>query len=97
MAVKIFWTEEAISSYDKVIDYLEENWTEKEIAHFTENVANVLALLSEGNVQFRSSIKKNYHEALINKQNLLIYRIKPDQIELIMFWDTRKNPKKKKF
>ncbi|GAB1447038.1 hypothetical protein MASR2M44_00260 [Bacteroidota bacterium] len=36
MALKIFWTEEAISSYDRIIDYLSQNWTEKEIEKFTK-------------------------------------------------------------
>jgi hypothetical protein len=95
MALKIFWTEDALLSYNKVIDYLIENWTEREIHNFTETLAKKLRLLTSGNVTFKSSVKKSYHEVLITKHNLLIYRIKPDHIELILFWDTRQNPRKK--
>lgn len=34
MALKILCTKRAISEYDKIIKYLEENWTEKEIKIF---------------------------------------------------------------
>ncbi len=95
MALKIFWTSEAISSYDMVIDYLAENWSEKEINNFAENVSRILDLLAKGNVKFKSSVKKNYHEVLIDKRNQLIYRINNNHIELITFWGTRSNPRKK--
>jgi hypothetical protein len=97
MALKIFWTEEAIFSYNKVIDYLIDNWTEREVVKFTDALTKKLTLLSSGNVTFKSSIKKSYHETLITKHNLLIYRVKPEHVELILFWDTRQNPLKKKF
>jgi hypothetical protein len=96
MALKIFWTEEAISSYNKVIDYLIEYWTEREVVKFTDALTKKLGLLTSENVTFKSSVKKSYHEILITKHNLLIYRIKPEHVELILFWDTRQNPKKKK-
>lgn len=97
MALKIFWTEAAITSYNNVIDYLSKSWTEKEIDNFTKTLVSKLELLAIGNVTFRSSSKKRFNELLITKHNLLIYRIKPEHIELILFWDTRQNPRKKKF
>jgi plasmid stabilization system protein ParE len=96
MALKIFWTEEAISSFNKVIDYLIENWTEREVVKFTDALTKKLTLLTSGKVTFKSSVKKNYHEILITKHNLFIYRVKPEHVELILFWDTRQNPHKKK-
>jgi hypothetical protein len=97
VALKILWTKEAISGYNKVIDYLDENWTEKEIESFSYSVSEKLKLLSQGNVKFRKSVKHNYFETLVTKHNLLIYRVTNDSIELITFWDTRQDPKKKKF
>ena len=37
MAFKIRWTPEAEESFDKIIDYLENNWTEKEVQNFVRN------------------------------------------------------------
>jgi len=45
MALKIVWTKRAISEYDKIIKYLEENWTEKEIKNFVQQTDNFLNLL----------------------------------------------------
>ncbi len=45
---------------------------------------------------FRKTNKKNVREALVTEHNLLVYKIYPDHISLITFWDTRQNPKKKK-
>lgn len=44
---------------------------------------------------FRKSNKIDVREALITKHNLLLYKIKRETIDLIAFWDTRKNPKRK--
>lgn len=44
---------------------------------------------------FRQSKMQNIREAVVTKHTLLLYRVKQKQIELLVFWDTRKNPKKK--
>jgi len=46
---------------------------------------------------FRETNIANVHEALVTPHNLLIYKIYPKRIDLITFWDTRQNPKKKKY
>ena len=94
---KIIWPSKAISSFNKIIDYLEENWTEKQIANFTEKTNEVLHTIGSGKLTFRTSGKKNVHEVLVTKHNLLIYRIEKDSVELLLFYDTRQNPKKKLF
>ena len=34
MDYKIFWSEEALSNLEEILDYLNERWTEKEINRF---------------------------------------------------------------
>ncbi len=97
MALEINWTDEAIESYNNVVTYLSENWSEKVVDRFILEVKDILKLIKTGKVKFRHSAKKNIHEILITKHNLLLYRIYPDRVDLILFWDTRQNPKKKKF
>ncbi len=94
---KIIWSAKAIDSFNKIIEYLEENWTEKQILSFTEKTDKTLQFLISGKIKFRTSGKKNVHEVLITKHNLLIYRIEKDSVELLLFYDTRQNPKKKLF
>lgn len=87
MAKEIRWTTEAQATYQKVITYLEENWTDKEVGNFITISNKIISFISENPLMFRKSNKNNVHEALITKHNLLLYRVKPNQIELLTFWD----------
>ena len=97
MVKKVVWSTRATASFDKIINYLEQNWSEKEIEKFINYTQKIIIQISSTTVTFRSSGKKNIHEVLVTKHNLLIYRIYHHQIELLVFYDTRQHPKKKKF
>jgi plasmid stabilization system protein ParE len=97
MAKEIIWSPRSKQTFAKVIEYLEQEWTEKEVIRFVAKVEKALSLITTGNIKFRSSGKENVHEVLITKHNLLIYRIKSSHIELLRFYDTRQHPRKKKF
>lgn len=97
MAKEIIWSLRATTSFDRIINYLEKEWTKKEIEKLISNTKKVLQQIESESIKFRSSGKKDIHEVLITKHNLLIYRIKKNQIDLLVFYDTRRHPKKKKF
>ena len=84
------------TSFDRVIAYLKEDWTEKEILKFVNQTNKILGLIQSDFVKFKRSGKVDLYEVLITKHNLLIYRDNSDRIELLVFYDTRQNPKKKK-
>ena len=46
MALEIVWSEEAENQLDRIVDYLEENWTEKEIEKFFKRLEEALKQLS---------------------------------------------------
>jgi len=96
MAKEIIWTPRAEKTFNAVIAYLEKEWTEKEVKKFISETSRVIKLISEKPETFRKSIQIYIREAVITKHNLLIYRIKGENIFLLSFWATRKNPKKKK-
>jgi len=95
MAKKIIWSTRAIASFDKIIAYLEKHWTPREIEKLILRTQKVLQQIESESIKFKSSGKMNIHEVLVTKHNLLIYRQKKNQIELIVFYDTRQHPKKK--
>ena len=97
MGKEIIWSSRAIESFNRIIEYLEINWTEKQINSFVEKTEHTLQIISSGKVKFKSSKKKNIFEVLITKHNLLLYREKKNKVELILFYDTRQHPKKKIF
>lgn len=97
MAYKIIWAPEAIHTLEKIVVYLSENWSNKEVSSFLDKVERTIKILEQNPFLFRGSISHNVHEALITKHNLLLYQIieAENKVELLSFWDTRKNPTKK--
>lgn len=95
MAKEVRWTKEAEEGFAKVVSYLQDKWTDKEVSNFISATFKTISYITENPLLFRASKKHNIREALVTKHNLLIYSIKPKHIDLISFWDTRKNPKKK--
>ncbi len=97
MAYKIIWSPEAIDTFDAIIKYLSENWSEREVSNFLDDSEHTIFLLEKNPFLFRGSTKESVHEALITKHNLLLYQIVENskRVELISFWDTRQNPKRK--
>lgn len=95
MAKEVVWSTRAVASFDRVIEYLEKNWTQKEIEKFILKTQKVLRQIESGTIHFKRSEKKDLHEVLVTKHNLLIYRVRKNQIDLLVFYDTRQHPKKK--
>ncbi|MCD4789235.1 MAG: type II toxin-antitoxin system RelE/ParE family toxin [Bacteroidales bacterium] len=98
--MQIRWTPTARKTYFSVLDYLYEYWTVKEMHSFIEKVEHVLELIKENPNLFEvSRKKKNVRKCTITPHNKLIYRVKPrkKEIDLIMFWDNRRNTTKLKY
>ncbi len=96
MAFKIYWSKKAEKSYQKVIVYLVENWSPRVADNFIVKSENTLVRIAERPYSFPRSISDDIHEALITKHNLVLYKISENRIQIILIWDTRMNPKKKR-
>ena len=97
MALEIVWTRHAQTGYDKIIDYLETHFSDKEVQRFVRQSSEFFKLLSQYPELLESTKKqKNLHRGPINKYTILTYRIKPrkKQIELINIRSARKKPLK---
>ncbi len=89
------WSEFAKLDYWNNIDYLLENWTDKEAANFIEQVDNTLRILSFNPKAFPQTNYKNIHSAVVSSQITLYHRIiNQNTIELIRFWNNYQNPEK---
>lgn len=95
MASKIIWSPKAEETFVRIIEYLEQKWTEKAVSNFIRQTDKVIHIISLRTATFRRSEKKDIYEILITRQNLLLYRIHKNHIELLRFYDTRQNLKKK--
>ena len=86
--MEIIWSPQARKDYWQNIDYLEAEWSFKDVINFIEKVENTLNLLLLENVQFLSTNYKNVYKVVITKQITLYYRINSKSIELLRFWNT---------
>ncbi len=95
MALKIVWTPQADKGLDKVLIYLEEEWTVKEILNLEQKIQSLLNRISKYPKICPATGKyKNVHKGLVDKNNYIIYRIKPRKgiIEIINFRGTKQKP-----
>ena len=98
MVCKISWTPRAWKTYCANIEYLEKQWTEKEITAFVlaadkriDNLAKQPEIGTPRNKKY-----PNIRHTVIHKRIVLIYKYKPvkEEIELLVFWNTYQHPRK---
>jgi len=96
MALVIRWTPEAAETFEAIVAWLEQQWTDREIAEFIRKTNRTIHLISDYPEMFKSSSKRNIRVANITTQVNLFYKISRPQhtIFLLSFWDNRQNPDK---
>ncbi len=97
MAKEIIWSNDAEETFDLIVSYLAENWSENVAHEFSDKVIKMIGILAEDNVRFRKSKKRDFYEVLITKHNLLIYQVDEKRITLLLFFDTRQHSSKLKY
>lgn len=94
MALEIVWTRQAARGYARIIVHLEENWTEKEVKAFENNVSRFLSRLSDYPELLKLSSKKNVRRGPIDRHTILTYRVAVNRIELLNMRGARQKPLK---
>ena len=95
--MKISWTPESRISYFNILDYLKTNWGQKEIQKFIDMTDSIIRLIQINPNMFKRSEKKGIHIGLISKHTSLFYRVTSEEIQLLTFWDNRRDPGQLKF
>jgi len=97
MALALVWTKRAIQGFDKIVRYLEENWTDREVRSFIRESDEFFTLLSNYPEMLQKTRRyKNVHRGPMNKLTIVTYRVKPrkQQIEIINVRSARQRPLK---
>lgn len=95
MAFQIIWTKRALAGYDRIIKYLQENWTEKELKSFVIETDKFFdTLVKHPQILQQTNKHKNLYRGPINRLTILTYRIntKNKQIELVNIRGARQKP-----
>ncbi|RKD92243.1 type II toxin-antitoxin system RelE/ParE family toxin [Mangrovibacterium diazotrophicum] len=94
---KIQWTDHALSELKQHFDYLEANWTKKELKNFARELEHILELISKNPAIFQASQHhKNIRRAVVYKHYSLYYRTKGKTIQILSLFGNRQNPADKK-
>ena len=87
--MEIIWSETAIETYLKVVDYLFEKWSITEINVFENKVDNLLNKIQKFNQFCPESKILGYKKCTIDANNSVIYTLSNNKILLITFLDNR--------
>ena len=92
---RIEWTDNALSELKVTFDYIESNWTEKELIKLSNEIERTVNLISNNPNLFPVTKSRNIRKAVINKLNTLYYREKRNKrIEILSFFSNRQSPDK---
>lgn len=72
--LEILWTDSAKSSFDNIINYLNEEWTEKEVEKFMARIIEMLETIKRYPEICRpSGRRKNVRTGIVNKHTQIVY------------------------
>jgi plasmid stabilization system protein ParE len=85
----LFWTENAIESFCKVVDYLFDNWSSQAIEIFELETDKLIERVASFNQICSESKLFGYRKCVIDSQNSMIYYILNNKLPIVNFIDNR--------
>ena len=98
MALEIHWTKRADKKFDKILEYLLDEWSDKVTRSFVVKVYGLIDTLAEfpeiGTIENKEKGIKGF---TVVKQINIFYKINGDKLIILDFFDNRQAPSKKRF
>ncbi len=92
---KLLWSEKALADLKNIIDYLIENWTEREIQNFAKRLDKRLKVIALNPKLFpNTSRRKGVRKSVLSKHTVIYYQTTGTVVNIITLFDPRQNPKK---
>jgi plasmid stabilization system protein ParE len=90
---KLIWSNEALENLKGIIEYLQKNWTTREIKKFARLLDKNLNIIKDNPEIFpKSDQSENFRRAVISKQVSIFYKIESHVVHVISVFDNRQNP-----
>lgn len=94
MALDVEWTSVAEKQLDRILAYLETNWSEKEIKQFFEKLEEGIETIRVTPEQQKKSIRKRHsYEYQLSPQTTIFYTFDSKKATILLLWSNRMNPK----
>lgn len=93
----VIWSPRAKKTYFVVLDYLNENWSTRELHQFMRRVdLTILAIRRNPEIFAASRQQNKIRKAFVDKNNCFFYTINPykQQLVILTFYDNRQDPNK---
>lgn len=93
MALKIRWTARAVLELDDIIEYLEKNWTRKQLSEFFTELEKARESIRNFPERNKNSLRKPGLRAYQLRPEVTLFYIFDDEYATIMLlWPNRKDP-----
>ena len=94
----VIWGRNAKLTYLDELDFISKKWNNKEVENFINLVSDFTKSLESGVIQGKISYKTDIKSFVISKQTTVFFDINEtkNRIEILLFWNNKKNPKKLK-
>ncbi len=89
---KVIWSVEAVENLERIIQYLQENWTEKEIKKFLKKLEKTISIIKKQPLSFPKSQYIEARKLVLSKQTTIFYKVYADAIYIVTIFDSRQNP-----
>jgi plasmid stabilization system protein ParE len=92
MEYKLFWSEEAIRNLEEILDYLNHQWSQKEVANFKKKLAKYLDLIIKNPFLFPvSNYNQRLRRAVMSRQTTIYYELTGDIVYVAYLFVNQKN------
>ena len=96
--MRVVWYPEAAKRLHQVVSYLQTEYGSKSCTKFLKEAYRTERLLARnpylGAIElFLADAPVQYRSIVVNRLNKIVYWINGDVIEIVDFWDTRREPK----
>lgn len=94
---KIIWSDEALKNLKAILNYLENNWTERELKQFAKLLDQRLTSIERNPYLFPLINKSvDLRKSVLFKDTSFYYQIVDQDVRLITLFDNRQNLKRLK-
>jgi len=91
---RVIWSKRAASDLQSIVEYLEENWTDKEIRSFFKKFDLAIQAVKSYPEAFPAAKKNKVRRVVLTKQITMYYDVLEEEIRIVSIFDTRQNPEK---
>lgn len=95
MANALIWSDKAVEEYDRLQQYLYEEWGEIITERVIADIAQIIKRIQKSPEHFPLFYKKkNIRRCVASPQTSIFFRFSNSTIEIASIFDNRQNPKK---